>query len=119
MEDNKYRNKVAEILLDIGAIKFSFKELFILTSGKKSPVYVDCRKLISFVEERNKILQYANEYFINKKLEFDIFAVGETAVIPYAAILAQIFQKQMVYIRKKTKGFGKNKQIEGFYKKGQ
>ena len=25
----------------------------------------------------------------------------------------------MVYIRKKTKGFGKNKQIEGFYKKGQ
>ena len=46
MEDNKYRNKVAEILLDIGAIKFSFKELFVLTSGKKSPVYVDCRKLI-------------------------------------------------------------------------
>ena len=119
MEDNKYRNKVAEILLDIGAIKFSFKELFILTSGKKSPVYVDCRKLISFVEERNKILQYANEYFINKKLEFDIFAGGETAGIPYAAFLAQIFQKQMVYIRKKTKGFGKNKQIEGFYKKGQ
>ena len=48
-----------------------------------------------------------------------IFAGGETAGIPYAAFLAQIFQKQMVYIRKKTKGFGKNKQIEGFYKKGQ
>ena len=119
MKNYNYNNQVAEILLEIEAIKFSFKELFILTSGKKSPVYVDCRKLISFIEERNKILNYANEYFINKKIKFDILAGGETAGIPYAAFLSQILQKKMIYVRKQSKGFGKNKQIEGFYEKGQ
>ncbi len=119
MKDINYKNNVAEILLNIGAIKFSFKELFILTSGNKSPVYVDCRKLISFVNERNKILEYANEYFVNQEVDFEILAGGETAGIPYAAFLSQILQKKMIYIRKKTKGFGKNKQIEGSYKKGQ
>ncbi|PPR45791.1 MAG: Orotate phosphoribosyltransferase [Alphaproteobacteria bacterium MarineAlpha5_Bin8] len=119
MKNYNYNNQVAEILLEIEAIKFSFKELFILTSGKKSPVYVDCRKLISFIEERNKILNYANEYFINQKIKFDILAGGETAGIPYAAFLSQILQKKMIYVRKQSKGFGKNKQIEGFYEKGQ
>ena len=32
---------------------------FPLTSGLKSPVYVDCRKIISFVEERKKIINFA------------------------------------------------------------
>ena len=48
MLDKKLKNNVAKILLDIGSIKFSFNKPFILTSGLKSPVYVDCRKIISF-----------------------------------------------------------------------
>ena len=40
--------KVADILLKIGCVNINFKKKFTLTSGKKSPVYVDCRKLISF-----------------------------------------------------------------------
>ena len=55
------QNEVAKILIDIGSIKFSFDKHFVLTSGKKSPVYVDCRKIISFVEERNKILNIVND----------------------------------------------------------
>ena len=47
---------IAELLLDIDCVKFSFKNYFTLTSGLKSPVYVDCRKIISFVDERNTIL---------------------------------------------------------------
>ena len=42
------------MLLDIDCVKFSFNNYFTLTSGLKSPVYVDCRKIISFVNERNK-----------------------------------------------------------------
>ena len=34
----------------------NFKKKFTLTSGKKSPVYVDCRKLISFPKEREIII---------------------------------------------------------------
>ena len=43
---------IAEKLIDIESVKFSFENHFTLTSGLKSPVYVDCRKIISFIDER-------------------------------------------------------------------
>jgi len=113
--DNNYQNEVAKILLDIEAVKFSFDRPFTLTSGLKSPVYVDCRKIISFVNERTTILNHASNYFKEKKINFDMLAGGETAGIPYAAFLSQILKKPMIYIRKKPKGFGKDQQIEGNY----
>ena len=118
MEDN-YQNKVAEILIDIKSIRFSFEEPFTLTSGLKSPVYVDCRKIISYVKERDIILNYAIKYFKKNKIEFDLLAGGETAGIPYAAFFSELLKKPMIYIRKKPKGFGKNQQIEGDFKKKQ
>jgi len=115
----KDREEVAEILIKIQSIKFSFDRPFVLTSGLKSPVYVDCRKIISYVNERNIILNLAKKYFQQNKISFDLLAGGETAGIPYASMLAEQLQKKMVYVRKKSKGFGKNQQIEGNFKKGQ
>ena len=111
--ENNYQDEVARILIDIESVKFSFESPFTLTSGHKSPVYVDCRKIISYTKERNKILDYAEQYLIQNKLSFEILAGGETAGIPYASFLAERLQKPMIYIRKKQKGFGKNQQIEG------
>ena len=119
MMEKNYQLKIAEILINIESIKFSFEKPFTLTSGLKSPVYVDCRKIISYVNERTTILNYAIEYFNEKNIQFDILAGGETAGIPYAAYFSQILKKPMVYIRKKPKGFGKDQQIEGNYKKNQ
>ncbi len=109
MKENNYRDTIAKILIDIESVRFSFEDPFTLTSGQKSPVYVDCRKIISFVKERNIILDYAKEYFDENNLEFDLLAGGETAGIPYAAFLSERLQKKMVYVRKKPKGFGKKK----------
>ena len=67
MKENGFQDIVAKILIDIESVKFSFDKHFTLTSGYKSPVYVDCRKIISFVKERNIILDYANMYFKEKK----------------------------------------------------
>ena len=50
---------IAEKLIDIESVQFSFNNHFTLTSGLKSPVYVDCRKIISFVEERTFIMDAA------------------------------------------------------------
>ena len=119
MRENNYRDIIAKILIDIESVRFSFENPFTLTSGQKSPVYVDCRKIISFVKERNTILDYAKEYFDENNLEFDLLAGGESAGIPYAAFLSERLQKKMIYVRKKPKGFGKNKQIEGYYENGQ
>ena len=110
---------IAEKLIDIESVQFSFNKHFTLTSGLKSPVYVDCRKIISFIDERNFIMNEAINYINKNKLEFDIVAGGETAGIPYAAIISEKTKKPMLYIRKKPKGFGKNQQIEGSFIKNQ
>ena len=118
MKDTDYKNIIAKILIDIGSVKFSFKDPFTLTSGKKSPVYVDCRKIISFVKERNLVRDYAINYLKHNNIDFDILAGGETAGIPYSAFLAERISKPMIYIRKKPKGFGNDQQIEGFFNQG-
>jgi len=110
---------IAEKLIDIESVQFSFNNHFTLTSGLKSPVYVDCRKIISFIDERNFIMNEAISYFKKNKLEFDLIAGGETAGIPYAAIISEKIKKPMLYVRKKPKGFGKNQQIEGEFEKNQ
>ena len=110
---------IAEKLIDIESVQFSFNEHFTLTSGLKSPVYVDCRKIISFVREREFIMDAAVNYIEKNKLEFDLVAGGETAGIPYSAFISEKIKKPMIYIRKKPKGFGKNQQIEGSFKENQ
>ena len=46
----------ARILLEIkAAYAYDGKEPFVFTSGRKSPVYVDIRKLISFPRARAKL----------------------------------------------------------------
>ena len=95
MKEDNYQDIIAKILIDIESVKFSFNNPFTLTSGQKSPVYVDCRKIISFIKERNKILDYAVEYLDENKIEFDLLAGGETAGIPYAAFLSERLQKKI------------------------
>ncbi len=111
--------EIAKILINIKSVNFSFKDYYTLTSGLKSPVYVDCRKIISFTKERDFIVNKAIEYLNEKGLENDLIAGGETAGIPYAAFISQKLKKPMLYIRKKPKGFGINKQIEGQFEKNQ
>jgi orotate phosphoribosyltransferase len=110
---------VAEKLIDIESVQFSFDNHFTLTSGLKSPVYIDCRKIISFITERDFIMNEAINYFKKNNLEFDLVSGGETAGIPYAAIISERTKKPMLYVRKKSKGFGKNQQIEGSFKEKQ
>ena len=112
------KEKIANLLLSIGCVNIDFKKQFILTSGKKSPVYVDCRKLISFPKERELIINEMSKQIKSKyKDNSTIIAGGETAGIPYSSFLCQKMKYPMIYIRKSPKGFGKGKLIEGEFKK--
>ena len=71
--------EIAKLLINIKSVKFSFDNHFTLTSGLKSPVYVDCRRIMSYVNERELILEKATNYFKNNNIDFDILAGGETA----------------------------------------
>lgn len=110
----------ARILLEIAAVNFRPEQPYILTSGWASPVYIDCRKVISFPRARRKITELASAA-ITRDVGFesaDAIAGGETAGIPYAAWIAEQMALPMLYVRKKPKGFGRNAQIEGHFKEG-
>jgi len=110
----------ADILLDIQAIHIRPDEPFTFTSGRKSPVYVDCRKIISFPRARAKLMDLAVERVSRDAGHeaFDVVAGGETAGIPFAAWVSERLMLPMTYIRKKPKGFGRNAQIEGDFRDG-
>ncbi len=105
----------AQILIDTKSVLINSKEPFVYTSGRKGPVYVDCRRLISFVKERGQLMDFAAQIAKDKigTDSIDYVAGGETAGIPYAAFISERLQKPMLYIRKKPKGFGRMAQIEG------
>jgi orotate phosphoribosyltransferase len=110
----------ARLLLEIEAIHCRPENPYIFTSGRASPVYIDCRKLISFPEARAKIMNHALKS-IDKQIgwnKIDVVAGGETAGIPFAAFLAALAKKPMIYVRKQPKGFGRMAQIEGDLKSG-
>ena len=112
---------VAHILLEIKAVNFRPQEPYILTSGWASPVYIDCRKIISFPRARRKITQLSSQAVCREigHETVDVVAGGETAGIPFAAWLADDMALPMVYVRKKPKGFGRQAQIEGDLHEGQ
>lgn len=115
------QNRAAEILLKINSIHCSLKEPFIFTSGMASPVYIDCRKLISFPRERKEMISMAVVKIITGIGidNIDVIAGGETAGIPFAAWIAESLSLPMVYVRKKPKGFGRGEQVEGDLKPGE
>lgn len=110
----------AEILLDIEAIDIRPEEPFTFTSGRLSPVYVDCRRIISFPRARSALMDMGVDMLGQRAgLEsFDAIAGGETAGIPFAAWIAERLGLPMLYIRKKPKGFGRNARIEGTFPEG-
>lgn len=103
----------AQILLETKSVLFNAREPFIFTSGRASPVYTDCRRLISFPEERGILMDFGASLLRTKADGVDLVAGGETAGIPYAAFIAERLNKPMLYVRKKPKGFGRMAQIEG------
>ena len=105
----------AGMLLEIGAVDFNTKDPFTLASGKKAPTYVDCRKLISFPRVRSTVMDFLAVTIMREAgfEAFDNIAGGETAAIPFSALIAERLALPMTYVRKKPKGYGRNARIEG------
>lgn len=111
----------ARMLLEIGAVNFRPEDPFILASGLPSATYIDCRKLISFPRIRSTFMDFLTITVMrNAGFEaFDNIAGGETAGIPFAALVAERMALPMTYVRKKPKGYGRNARIEGAMTEGQ
>jgi orotate phosphoribosyltransferase len=110
----------AKILLETQAVHFNADTPFTLTSGLSSPVYIDCRRLLSFPRARRVLMDMAETTILSEIgcERIDAVAGGETAGIPFAAWLADRMMLPMQYVRKKPKGFGRLAQIEGHLEAG-
>ncbi|MCC6776429.1 MAG: orotate phosphoribosyltransferase [Hyphomicrobiales bacterium] len=111
----------AKMLLEVEAVRFMEDKPFIFTSGWASPVYTDCRRLISFPRVRRTLIEFGTATVLRDAgfEQFDAVAGGETAGIPYAAWMSESLNLPMLYVRKKPKGFGRGAQIEGHLQEGQ
>jgi orotate phosphoribosyltransferase len=110
----------AKMLLEVDAVRFMTDKPFIYTSGWASPVYTDCRRLISFPRVRQTLIDFGVATVLRDVgfEQFDAVAGGETAGIPFAAWMADRLMLPMQYVRKNPKGFGRNAQIEGHIEEG-
>ena len=119
MENNAYKEKLAEYLLQIKAIQLNTQNPFTWASGMKSPVYCDNRKLLSYPEVRNFVkeglISLVNEYFPHT----DCIAGVATAGIPHGAIIADALNLPFIYVRSKPKEHGLTNTIEGDLRHGQ
>ena len=111
---------VAKMLWEIKAVHFAADKPYKLASGMMSPVYIDGRKLISYPRIRSAVMDFAASTIQRQAgfERFDVVAGGETAGIPFAALLAERLGLPMIYCRKKPKGHGRNAQIEGHLPEG-
>ncbi len=107
--------RVAEALIDAGAIRIRPEDPFRLASGRRSPVYVDVRRLLAFPGPRREVVQGLVRTARDEigMTRFDVVAGGETAGIPFAAFLALQLDRPLVYVRKAPKVHGRGQQIEG------
>jgi len=115
MDKEGIAKKTAQILLNTKSVLFNAREPFTLKSGRASPVYIDCRRLISFPKERRFLMDAGAQMLANDigVENIDVVAGGETAGIPYGAFVAERLEKPMIYVRKEPKGYGRMAQIEG------
>ncbi|MFD1795440.1 orotate phosphoribosyltransferase [Paracoccus aurantiacus] len=105
----------ARALLEIKAVDFNAAEPFTYASGLKGPTYVDCRRIISYPRVRATLMDFLAATVL-RDAGFEAFtniAGGETAGIPFGAMVAERLALPMTYVRKKPKGYGRNARIEG------
>ncbi len=115
---NEYRgerdHELALALFDADCIRFGE---FTLASGQSSPIYVDLRRVISYPELFQSVVNAYSD--LVAPLTFDRLAAVPYAALPAAAAIALRLQRPMIYPRKEVKSHGTGQAVEGSFEPGQ
>lgn len=111
--------RIAELLLDIGAVKLSVSQPFTWVSGIQSPVYCDNRMIYSHPDARKFVVDAFVSRVHALPIPPDAIAGTATAAIGWAALVADRMHLPFVYVRSKAKDHGTKKMIEGDLKPDQ
>jgi orotate phosphoribosyltransferase len=104
---------IEKSLLEIGAVKLNPQNPFTWTSGIKSPIYCDNRKLLSYPKVRSEITKEFANLIQQKFNTCEVIAGVSTAGIPWGCLIAEILDLPFVYVRPTPKEHGMGNQIEG------
>ena len=118
MENNTLKRDFASKLLRIKAIKLQPNEPFTWASGWKSPFYCDNRKTLSYPDIRTFVKVGMVHAILKHFPEADVIAGVATAGIPQAALIADVLNMPLIYVRSKRKDHGLENLIEGEMKEG-
>lgn len=112
------KKKIAKSLLEINAVFLEPNHPFTWASGIKSPIYCDNRLTLSHPKTR-KIIEEALAKKVTKMFPNVEYIMGTaTAGIAHAALVANILELPMGYVRSSTKMHGRENLIEGSITKG-
>jgi len=90
---------------------------YTLSSGLRSPYYIDLRMALSIPSILRKVAYlYRQEAF--KCCSYDAIAGIEVGSIPIAGILAYTMNTPMLYVRKSAKEYATKKYVEGLVREG-
>jgi len=109
---------IAKDLLSIKAVFLRPENPFTWASGIKSPIYCDNRLTLSYPKIRKNVENALAELIKKHYPECEAIMGTSTAGIPHAAIVAEILDLPMGYVRSSSKSHGRNNQIEGICKPG-
>lgn len=110
--------KIAEILLRIGAVTLRPNKPFRYASGILSPIYTDNRLLMGYPKERKRIIKAMRDVIKENNIKAEFISGTAVGAIPHAAWLADLMKIPMVYVRSEKKEHGKENLVEGFIKQG-
>jgi orotate phosphoribosyltransferase len=114
-----HQKAVADRLLQINAIRLNPEHPFTWTSGWKSPIYCDNRKVLGFPPVREFIKSEFCNLIFTEFEGAELLAGVATAGIPWGAMAADQLKLPYVYVRSKPKEHGLGNQIEGHFVPGQ
>jgi len=110
---------LAQILLEIGAVRIDPENPFTWASGYRMPVYNDNRLLLGDPNHRNRIARMMHSVVNENKMAVNCVAGIATGGIPHATSLANLMNTPMVYVRPSQKQHGTQNQVEGILKRNQ
>ena len=112
-------DNIAQVALEIGAIRINAQEPFTWASGYKMPIYNDNRLLLGNAGHRALIAQGFQDLLKKCAAEVDVIAGTATAGIPHATTLADLLQVPLIYVRSTAKSHGMGNKIEGVLNQNQ